>query len=239
MRIIPAIDIIGGMPVRLYQGDYAKQEVVADSVLDLAKRYVQAGASFVHLVDLDGAKAGRRVNDALIVETAKALKIPVEVGGGIRTLEDVAYYLENGVERVILGTAALEDSALLQAALTRYGKRIAVGIDCKDGYVCTHGWLETSELHYIAFAKRLAQMGVKSIIVTDISKDGTLAGPNVEMLGTLKEQVAIDIIASGGVRDLHHIEVLKQLDIAGVIVGKAIVRQTLDLAAAIALCKEG
>ena len=134
MIILPAIDIINGQPVRLYQGDYAQKEVVADSVRSLAQRFVDEGACFLHLVDLDGAKAGRRVNAALIKEVAKTVGVPIEVGGGIRTLEDIADYIENGVERVILGTGAMEDATLLQEAVHRYGAQIAVGIDCKDGY---------------------------------------------------------------------------------------------------------
>ena len=239
MIILPAIDIINGQPVRLYQGDYAQKEVVADSVRSLAQRFVDEGACFLHLVDLDGAKAGRRVNAALIKEVAETVGVPIEVGGGIRTLEDIADYIENGVERVILGTGAMEDATLLQEAVHRYGAQIAVGIDCKDGYACGRGWLSQSDLHYIDFAKQLEAMGVQTIIVTDISKDGTLQGPNMEMLQELKQAVRMHIIASGGVRDLTHIAALKKLDIYGAITGKAVVCGTLDLPAAIALCEEG
>lgn len=239
MIILPAIDIINGQPVRLYQGDYAQKEVVADSVRSLSQRFVDEGACFLHLVDLDGAKAGRRVNAALIKEVAKTVGVPIEVGGGIRTLEDIADYIENGVERVILGTGAMEDASLLQEAVHRYGAQIAVGIDCKDGYACGRGWLSQSDLHYIDFAKQLEAMGVQTIIVTDISKDGTLQGPNMEMLQELKQAVHMHIIASGGVRDLTHIAALKKLDIYGAITGKAVVCGTLDLPAAIALCEEG
>ena len=193
MIILPAIDIINGQPVRLYQGDYAQKEVVADSVRSLAQRFVDEGACVLHLVDLDGAKAGRRVNAALIKEVAKTVGVPIEVGGGIRTLEDIADYIENGVERVILGTGAMEDATLLQEAVHRYGAQIAVGIDCKDGYACGRGWLSQSDLHYIDFAKQLEAMGVQTIIVTDISKDGTLQGPNMEMLQELKQAVRMHL----------------------------------------------
>ena len=147
MIIIPAIDIIDGQPVRLYQGDYGKKEVVGDSVFQLASRFAKEGAAFLHLVDLDGAKAGRRVNDQIITQVASSLSIPVEIGGGIRTMDDIAYYIEHGVERVILGTSAMEDEELLKNAVARYGSHIAVGIDCKNGYVYGRGGLEGSTLY--------------------------------------------------------------------------------------------
>ena len=239
MIILPAIDIIGGQPVRLYQGDYDQKEVVGDSVLQLASRFVNEGASYLHLVDLDGAKAGKRINDAIIVETAKQLSVPVEVGGGIRSIDDIAYYIEHGVDRVILGTSAMEDEAMLKEAVNRFGRHIAVGIDCKDGYVYGRGWLQGSTLYYIDFAKHLQDLGVQTVIVTDISKDGTLQGPNVEMLQKLKEQVQLQIVASGGIRDIEDIRKLKAMDLYGAITGKAMVHGTLDLKEAIALCKEG
>ena len=187
MIILPAIDIIDRKPVRLYQGDYAQKEIVGSSVMELAKNFEQSGAEYIHLVDLDGAKEGKRVNHEIILETAHALDVPVEVGGGIRTMAQIESYLENGIDRVILGTSAMEDPQLLQDALRRYGERIAVGIDCRDGLVYGRGWLEASELHYITFAKQLEEMGVQTVIVTDISKDGTLSGPNTDMLAALKE----------------------------------------------------
>ena len=196
MIILPAIDIIDRKPVRLYQGDYAQKEIVGSSVMELAKNFEQSGAEYIHLVDLDGAKEGKRVNHEIILETAHALDVPVEVGGGIRTMAQIESYLENGIDRVILGTSAMEDPQLLQDALRRYGDRIAVGIDCRDGLVYGRGWLEASELHYITFAKQLEEMGVQTVIVTDISKDGTLSGPNTDMLAALKGQSGMRIIAS-------------------------------------------
>ena len=239
MIILPAIDIIGGQPVRLYQGDYEQKEVVGDDVLQLASRFVKEGASYLHLVDLDGAKAGKRINDTIIIDTAKQLSIPVEVGGGIRTMDDIAYYIEHGVDRVILGTSAMEDEKMLKEAVHRFGEHIAVGIDCKDGYVYGRGWLQSSTLYYIDFAKHLQELGVQSVIVTDISKDGTLQGPNVEMLQKLKDQVQMQIIASGGIRDIEDIRKLKAMDLYGAITGKAMVHGTLNLKEAIAVCKEG
>lgn len=238
MIILPAIDIIDRKPVRLYQGDYAQKEIVGSSVMELAKNFEQSGAEYIHLVDLDGAKEGKRVNHEIILETAHALDVPVEVGGGIRTMAQIESYLENGIDRVILGTSAMEDPQLLQDALRRYGERIAVGIDCRDGLVYGRGWLEASELHYITFAKQLEEMGVQTVIVTDISKDGTLSGPNTDMLAALKEQSGMRIIASGGIRSIEDIDALKQLGLYGAITGKAMYHGTLDLKAAISLCRE-
>ena len=238
MIILPAIDIIDRKPVRLYQGDYAQKEIVGSSVMELAKNFEQSGAEYIHLVDLDGAKEGKRVNHEIILETAHALDVPVEVGGGIRTMAQIESYLENGIDRVILGTSAMEDPQLLQDALRRYGERIAVGIDCRDGLVYGRGWLEASELHYITFARQLEEMGVQTVIVTDISKDGTLSGPNTDMLATLKEQSGMRIIASGGIRSIEDIAALKQLGLYGAITGKAMYHGTLDLKAAISLCRE-
>lgn len=238
MIILPAIDIIDRKPVRLYQGDYAQKEIVGSSVMELAKNFEQSGAEYIHLVDLDGAKEGKRVNHEIILETAHALDVPVEVGGGIRTMAQIESYLENGIDRVILGTSAMEDPQLLQNALRRYGERIAVGIDCRDGLVYGRGWLEASELHYITFAKQLEEMGVQTVIVTDISKDGTLSGPNTDMLAALKEQSGMRIIASGGIRSIEDIAALKQLGLYGAITGKAMYHGTLDLKAAISLCRE-
>ena len=238
MIILPAIDIIDRKPVRLYQGDYAQKEIVGSSVMELAKNFEQSGAEYIHLVDLDGAKEGKRVNHEIILETAHVLDVPVEVGGGIRTMAQIVSYLENGIDRVILGTSAMEDPQLLQDALRRYGERIAVGIDCRDGLVYGRGWLEASELHYITFAKQLEEMGVQTVIVTDISKDGTLSGPNTDMLAALKEQSGMRIIASGGIRSIEDIAALKQLGLYGAITGKAMYHGTLDLKAAISLCRE-
>lgn len=238
MIILPAIDIIDRKPVRLYQGDYAQKEIVGSSMMELAKNFEQSGAEYIHLVDLDGAKEGKRVNHEIILETAHALDVPVEVGGGIRTMAQIESYLENGIDRVILGTSAMEDPQLLQDALRRYGERIAVGIDCRDGLVYGRGWLEASELHYITFAKQLEEMGVQTVIVTDISKDGTLSGPNTDMLAALKEQSGMRIIASGGIRSIEDIAALKQLGLYGAITGKAMYHGTLDLKAAISLCRE-
>lgn len=238
MIILPAIDVIQGEPVRLYQGDYDKKEVVGESVKDIAKRFEEAGAAYVHLVDLDGAKDGQRPNATILCDVAKALSIPVEVGGGIRSMEAIDDYLSNGVSRVILGTSAIENEELLTSAIAKYGNRIAVGLDCKDGFICTRGWLTTSNQDYLSFAKHLENLGVATIIFTDISTDGTLQGPNLEMLTALVKEVKMNIIASGGIRDLSHIQQLRDLNIYGAITGKAMYAGTLDLKQAILAGKE-
>lgn len=238
MIILPAIDIIDGKPVRLYQGDYNKKEIVADDIFETAKSFERAGAEYVHLVDLDGAKSGGNENHELVIRIAKELTIPVELGGGIRSLDTIKYLLENGVSRVILGTIAIENESLLKTAVNTYGEKIAVGIDCKDGKVYGRGWLEGSNLDYLDFAKKMEKIGVKNIIVTDISKDGTLQGANVEMLKKLKETVDIDITASGGVGDLNNIKELMEIGLYGAITGKAIYAGTLSLEEAIRISKE-
>lgn len=233
MIILPAVDIMNGQPVRLYQGDFARREVVADSAAKTVQAFAQAGAEWVHLVDLDGAAAGHRVNGDLIAAAAGSIPIPAEVGGGIRTMEDIDWYLGHGLARVILGTAAIADEQLLKQALAAYGERIAVGLDCRSGMVQTRGWLEGSSLGYLDAARHLVSLGVRTLIVTDISKDGTLAGPNVEMLAALQQAVSVRLIASGGVRDLTSIEQLRRLDLYGAITGKAVYAGTLDLREAI------
>ena len=238
MIILPAIDIIDGKPVRLVQGDYSSSHQVAAGVKEAAENFEKQGAEFVHMVDLDGAKAGHPVNIELILETANALNIPVEVGGGIRRMEDIEAYLNGGVERVILGTSALENPGLLKEAAARFGKRIAVGVDCKDGKVCTSGWLDVSDKDYLEFAKELEAMGVATIIFTDISRDGTLAGPNVDMLKKLADACSLQIIASGGIKDISHIGACADLNLYGAITGKAMYSGTLDLKEAIARGKQ-
>ncbi len=237
MIILPAIDILNQQPVRLYQGDYNQKEVVGQSVLEIAKAFEEAGASYLHLVDLDGAKEGSLINQDIIIEVAKNVSIPIEIGGGIRTLEAIKFYLDNGISRVILGTSALEDDVLLNRAIQLYGNKIAVGIDCKDGFVYGRGWLQASQRNYIEFAKELEAKGVDTIIVTDISKDGTMLGPNVEMLQNLQKEVRMNLVASGGIKDMSHIQQLIDIQIYGAITGKAMYHKTLDLPNAISLCE--
>lgn len=237
MICIPAIDLLDGQAVRLFQGDYEKGEAVGE-VDSILKRLNHAKAQLLHVVDLNGAKCGQRVNEALIAKIVQKAEMPVEVGGGIRTMEAIEAYLNCGVKRVILGTAALEDEAFLKAALTRYGNQIAVGVDCKDGFVCVRGWLSESQVNYIEFAKHLEALGVLTLIVTDIKTDGTLQGPNLTMLKVLRSQVSLQIIASGGIRDLQNLRDLKAIGMDGAIMGKAIYANTIDLEAAVKLCQE-
>lgn len=236
MIIIPAIDIIGGKAVRLYQGDYRKKEVVGNDIFDIAKGFEKSGAKYIHLVDLDGAKKGKLVNKKIILNLAKELTIPIEVGGGIRNYKEVEELINHGVSRVILGTAALEDEEFVSSVVRDFGDKIAVGVDCKKGYICTRGWLEESNVHYIEFCKRMENIGAKNIILTDISKDGTLEGTNISMVKQLKEYVSVNIIASGGVKDYYDIKKLNDLDIYGVIIGKALYSGNIDLKKAIKLC---
>ncbi len=233
MIVIPAIDIIDGKPVRLYQGDYSKSQQVAESILDTALAFEKAGAKRIHMIDLDGAKQGKRINHESIIEVCRNVKVTVEVGGGIRNIEDVDFYLNNGVSKVILGTSAIQDQTFLKEAIQKYHDRIIVGMDCKNGYVMVEGWLKASQISYLDFAKQLEEMYVSEIIFTDISKDGTLMGPNVQMLQSLQDTVSMHIIASGGIKDLSHIQQLRDMKLFGCITGKAIYSETLDLKEAI------
>lgn len=236
MIIIPAIDIIEGKAVRLYQGDYDKKEFVGSNIFDIAKKFEEDGAEYIHLVDLDGAKSGRIINKKTIIKIAKELKIPIEVGGGIRNYNDIEELINHGVSRIILGTVALEDEKFVSEAIKKFGSKIAVGVDCKNGYICTNGWFKESDVKYIDFSKRMKKIGVENIILTDISKDGTLTGVNTYMIKELKENVDINITASGGVRDYNDIRRLKDLDIYGVIVGKALYSGNIELSEAIDMC---
>lgn len=237
MIILPAIDIRGGNAVRLYKGNYSKEEVVAKSVLETAKKFEDLGAEYIHLVDLDGAKSGLAINHEKIIKVANTLNIPIQVGGGIRSIETIDNLILNGVSRVILGTAAIKNNNLLKKAVEKYGEKIAVGVDCIDGYLCTDGWLEKSEYSYIDFCSKMKKIGVETIIVTDISKDGTLEGTNIEMIRELQKAVNVKIIASGGVKNIEDIKALKKLDIYGVITGKAIYSKNLNIVEAIKISK--
>ena len=233
MIIIPAIDIIDGKAVRLYQGDYDKKDNMKAEVLEIAKEFKEAGAKLIHLVDLDGAKEWRLINKDLILKVVNTINIDVEVGGGIRTFEDIKSLIDGGVKRVILGTAAIEDKVLLKKAVEKFKEKIAVAIDFKDGFIHTKGWLNKSEIYYKDLIKELEVIGVKNIIVTDITKDGTLLGPNIEIMKELSEFTSIDITSSGGIKNLDNIIELNKLNIYGCIVGKAIYSKDVNLKEAI------
>ncbi len=237
MILLPAIDILGGKCVRLTKGAYETAQTVAADPVETAISFQSAGAEYIHMVDLDGAREGSRVNSSVYTSVVHNVHIPVEVGGGIRDIPTIEYYLEKGITRVILGSAALKDRPLVVEAVKRYGDRIAVGIDALNRTVRTSGWLEDSEVDYIRFAKKMENVGVKTIIFTDISKDGTLAGPNYEQLKELSESVSCDIVASGGIRDISHIERLAAMNLYGAICGKSIYSGTLNLEEAIKMLK--
>ena len=233
MIILPAIDIKDGNCVRLFKGDYSTASKVADDAFEVAESFVKAGAKWMHMVDLDGAKDGERKNFELITQVAKSTDIKVEVGGGIRNMQTIEYYLENGVDRVILGSAAVKDQHFVIDAVNNFDDKIVVGIDAKDGLVCAEGWTDKSELNYIDLAKQMEQIGVKTIVFTDINQDGTLSGPNLVQLDKLTHNVTCDIIASGGVSNIKDIINLNDLNVYGAITGKAIYSGSLDLAMAI------
>jgi phosphoribosylformimino-5-aminoimidazole carboxamide ribotide isomerase len=233
MIIYPAIDIINGKCVRLQQGSYSDVTVFGDDPAEMAAKWERQGAQYLHVVDLDGAKSGRTENAEVIKQIARKLKIPVQLGGGIRNLESIEETLSNGVSRVILGTSAVNDQELLKAALKKYKEKIVVGIDAKDGMVAIHGWEKTSDFTAIEFARRVESLGVKTIIYTDISRDGMLKGPNLTAMSDMAKSVDIDVIASGGVSCPKDIIDLKCTGVSGVIVGKALYTGNVDLKAAI------
>lgn len=233
MIVLPAIDLKDGNCVRLFKGDYSTAHKVAESPLETARAFEQQGASWIHMVDLDGAKDGVRKNHEIILSVCKNTNLNVEVGGGIRDMEAVDFYLKNGASRVILGSAAVKNKQLVVDAVKAYGEKIAVGIDAKNGKVCAEGWLDNSGVEFVSLAKEMEKIGVTKIIFTDISKDGMLSGPNLTQLDELKASVSCDIIASGGVSNLKDIINLAELNIYGAIAGKAVYTGDLNLGAAI------
>lgn len=237
MIVLPAIDLKDGNCVRLLKGDYSTVHKVAESPLETALAFQEEGASWIHMVDLDGAKDGVRKNHEIILSVCEKTNLNVEVGGGIRDMEAVDFYLEHGAARVILGSAAVKNKQLVVDAVNKYGEKIAVGIDAKDGMACAEGWLDNSGVDYITLAKEMEKIGVSKIIFTDISKDGMLSGPNLVQLDELKASVSCDVIASGGVSNLKDIINLAELNIYGAIAGKAIYTGDLKLSDAIKIGK--
>lgn len=235
MVILPAIDIRNKKAVRLYKGDFNRETTVSESPLATALEFERAGATWLHIVDLDGALAGTVVNGEIIREILSNTSLNVELGGGIRNMNTVDELISLGVRRVIIGSAAVNDRDFLKSAVSKYGDKIAVGIDAKEGLVKTSGWLDNSGIDYIDFAKRMEDDGVKTIIFTDIERDGTLQGPNVEQLKALCDSVSCDIIASGGISDIHDLQKLSSMRLMGAITGKAIYEGTLSLKDALKL----
>lgn len=231
MLLIPAIDLKNGEAVRLYKGDYNKKTVYSSSPEMIAQRFENMGADYLHVVDLDGAKEAKASNLDTIKKIRESISIPIELGGGIRNMETVDLYLQEvGINRVILGTAAIHNPDFLKAALNKYGpKRIVVGVDIKEGYVSTSGWLETSEVYYIDFLKGLENIGVKTIVCTDISKDGTLSGPSFEIYKNIRENTKLDFVVSGGIKDADDVYKVNELGYYGCIVGKAYYEGKIDL----------
>jgi phosphoribosylformimino-5-aminoimidazole carboxamide ribotide isomerase len=233
--LYPAIDIRDGKCVRLIQGDYNRETVYNENPLEVAQQWQAQGAAWIHLVDLDGAKAGRPVNDRLIGEIANAVNAPVQVGGGLRTQADVENLLARGVSRVILGTSAIENRPFVHAVLKEYGSKIAIGIDARGGLVATRGWLETTEVKAVDLARELAEHGATTFIFTDISRDGMMEGPNVQAIADLARESGQTVIASGGVsryEDLQRLAQYTNEGIGGAIIGKALYTGAIDLAEA-------
>ena len=232
LTIYPAIDMRGGNCVRLLQGDYDKETIYGDSPFDMAARFAADGAEWIHMVDLDGAKDGKRVNDRFVIEAAKILNVKIQIGGGIRTEEDIVHYLENGVNRVIIGSVAVSNPEFASNMLKKYGKQIVIGIDAKNGYVATHGWLDTSKIKAIELGKTLAEAGAETFIFTDIATDGTLAGPNIAAVSEMAKVTGKKVIASGGVSSLADINALKSVTyqgVSGAIIGKALYENRFTL----------
>ena len=221
MVLFPAIDILSGKAVRLYKGDYNAVTVYSERPWEFAEDFVDKGCSAIHIVDLDGAKSGETVNIDTVKRIAAVKGLYSEIGGGIRNMETVSRYLEAGVDRVILGTAALNDPWFLKNALREYGDRIAVGVDLQDGKVAVKGWLETSNKDGLEFLKELEDLGVEGVIVTDISRDGAMKGTNLDLYGRIKEEVSLKVTASGGVSTIEDIVALKSMGLYGAIIGKA------------------
>ena len=238
MIILPAIDILGGKCVRLLNGNYDSAEKVAVDPVETALEFERDGAEFIHMVDLDGARSGCMVNEQIYEAVAKNVHIPIEVGGGIRNMETIDHYIERGISRVIIGSAALTDPDLVKRAIDKYGVRIAIGIDALNRQVKTSGWLDETNVDYITLAKKMEGYGASYIIFTDISKDGTLSGPNFEQLSDLQKAVDAEIIASGGIKNCQHVKALSEMNLYGAICGKAIYTGDLPLRDAIRIGKK-
>ena len=237
MLILPAIDLYDKKAVRLYKGDYDNMTVYSNNPPEIAEKFKAAGAEFIHLVDLEGARDGNTPNIDIIEDIVKSTGLKVEVGGGIRSIEVIEKYLSIGVERVILGTAAVQNEELLIGAVKKYGEKIAVGVDIKDGFVAIKGWKEKSNLTPDEFFAKLKNIGVKTVICTDISKDGAMQGTNRELYKDLSQKFDMDIVASGGVSSIDDIKALKEMKLYGAILGKAYYIGAVNLADAIEVAK--
>ena len=237
MKIFPAIDLYDGKAVRLLRGEYSKMTVYADRPYEKAESFFRAGAEFVHVVDLQGARDGVSANREAAAMIANVPGLRAELGGGIRTEDDIRRALDDGFFRVILGTSALEDPAFLEKVVTKYGEKIAVGVDARDGFVAVRGWLETSKTECFDFVAYLEKLGVRTVICTDISRDGAMRGANTGLYKALHDRFQLDVIASGGVTTLEDVKALRETGAAGVIIGRALYDGAIDLADAIEAAK--
>lgn len=239
--LYPAIDIRGGKCVRLTQGDYGRETVYAEDPLEMAERWIEAGAEWLHLVDLDAARSGEMVNLPVIEKLVRASSIPVQVGGGVRDMERLKKLLGIGVSRVVIGSAAIDHPEFVREALSQYGSQIAIGLDARDGKVATHGWLDLSEVRVEELAREMVSCGAETFIFTDISRDGMLSGVNVEAVRKLAQACGKSVIASGGVRSLEDIRRLAQVQgegVAGAIIGKALYTEAIQLSEALKAAAE-
>lgn len=229
MIILPAIDLKDGKCVRLEQGLFDKVTVFGDNPVEMAQKWESAGSEYLHLVDLDGAKDGVPKNLEIIKDICKNIDIPIQLGGGIRTKETVKILLDAGVTRVIVGTMAINDMELLKELVDEYGEKIVVSIDAKEGLVAVNGWVNTSEVESLDLVRELEKIGVKTIVYTDIAKDGMMEGPNFEIYETLGEETSIDVIASGGVSTIENVKKLKEMNMYGAIIGRALYTGDIDI----------
>ena len=237
MNIFPAIDLFEGKAVRLFKGDYSKMTVYSDNPLNIARDFEQKGARFIHMVDLEGAKNGTTPNIEVVKQIAQNTSLFCEIGGGIRSAETVEKYLNCGVDRVILGTSAVENEEFLKSSVEKHGDKIAVGVDIKDGFVAVKGWTEKSEFNCFDFCEKMQKTGVKTLICTDISKDGAMKGTNRELYKELSQKFDMDIVASGGISDIDDIKALRRLGLYGAIIGKAYYTGAIDLKDALEAAK--
>ena len=233
MKIFPAIDLYDGKAVRLYKGNYDEMTVYSSNPIEIARDFVSEGAEYIHMVDLEGAKDGTTPNIDIVKQVATETSLKVEIGGGIRSMQTLDSYFEAGVFRAILGTAAVTDEQFLRSAIEKYGEKIAVGADVKDGMVAIKGWLEKSEYSTDAFFEKMCSLGVKTVICTDISKDGAMRGTNRELYRALSEKYNVDIVASGGVSSIEDVKALSDMNLYGAIIGKAYYIGAIDLKEAI------
>ena len=237
MKIFPAIDLYDKKAVRLYKGDYNEMTVYSNNPLEIARDFENYGAKYIHIVDLEGAKDGTTPNIEIVKQIANETELFCEIGGGIRNIETVDKYINAGVDRVILGTAAVTDQEFLKQALSKYGEKIAVGVDIKDGFVAIKGWLEKSQYSCFEFCEMMQNLGVNTIICTDISKDGAMKGTNRQLYKELSEKFNVNITASGGVSSIDDIKALRQLGLYGAIIGKAYYIGAIDLKEALEAAK--